>query len=174
MKVFMLTALAFMLAAPAARASEGRPAEITWATGVSYFASPDRTVVGLGGGPGVQFWLSEDVFVGIQSRYLLFAGNALGLSAEIGMGYPMGKVYFPGGGVSVGTFFGSQLRSVRSDDPKLTRLPPLAVRAVLSPLHFRWQHSTASLLEIAYGIGTGRGGIANTFEITVLKLATAF
>lgn len=152
-------------------ASAGAQSEIDWRavlqqTG-AYVSSDRVTVSGIGGGAGLWTRWSEALFAQGDVALLWGNGNAVLMRGAVGMFRP--GLWSPAIGVTATVFVGHRTEMLATDG----RRPPAPYWTAgirCSPLRFAGTDGYASLLEVGYGRGPGRG---TALEVTLISVGTS-
>lgn len=165
-RAWLILAAPLLLASPALAS----PHEAYWQSGMNYYASRTRTIIGVGGGPGYRFHLNDALALQAEGRYLLGLGEtyslAFGLTAHASN--PSG--WQPAGGLQVATLLGQELRFNSSQRPGFTSGPPLLLQAQLAPLRFVHEGFTVTLLGLDLGIGIEQDGLPPAVGLSFLGI----
>lgn len=165
-RAWLVLTAPLLLASPAAAS----PHEAYWQSGLNYYASSTRTIIGVGGGPGYRFHLNDALALQAEGRYLLGVGEtyalALGITAHASCPYG----WQPATGVQIATLLGQQIRFNGSQRPGFSAGPPLLLQAQVAPLRFASETFNVTLLGLDLGVGFEPDGLAPALSVSFLSI----
>lgn len=162
--------LGLIAAVPQARAERH---EVYWQAGVDFLNGPRELIVGLGGGPGYRFHVSDSWQLAGEARFLMMAGNRV--SVALGGEYAFGSgSWRPSIGVFSHVYLGHTVAIIDSDNPEPVALPAIAFALRLSPLHFSNERYTATALAVSPAVAVTSSPFPVGFSITLLAVGARF
>lgn len=134
--------------------------------GGGYFGGISHVVVGLGGGAGYRLHLDNAFSLYMESRWLLYGGNAF--TTSLGALYTFHvRGWAPAAGLQLTASWGQQLRVIDASMPDVPSLLAFSAQIRIAPLRFvRGQFTVAALIvDLGAGLEAGRPAIALSFSI---------
>ncbi|MEI8256102.1 MAG: hypothetical protein WCJ30_10570 [Deltaproteobacteria bacterium] len=155
---------------PARASAFGHEPYVT--VGGGYFGGSSRVAVGLGG-VGYRFYPNPALALYVESRWMLYGGNAF-TTSNGGLYVLHVRAWAPAIGLQATAVFGQQLRVLDAGNPGVPSKLSFSAQARLAPLRFERDRFTAAVLVVDLGIGIDDGRPFPAISLSIADIGVRF